>query len=180
MAGFRALSPNISVNTQSGQLRTELQNTFARLDGELQLAPYRIDQQTGPVGNTGAAETTLATKTIDVGTLAKQGSSILILAAGKTAANGNSKTIKLKFGSTTIFTITSAMNNVDWTLEAEVVRTGATAQITYAQFVASSLSTSQVGTAAIDLAAATTVSVTGTGVASSDVSFYYWKLILLT
>lgn len=181
MSGFRALSPNINVNTESGQLRTELQNTFARLDGELQLAPYRLDVQSGPVGNSGAVETTLSTKTIDVGTLSKQGSSILILAAGKTAVNANAKTIKLKFGGTTLFSIsTAALNNIDWTIEAEIVRTGAASQIYYVQFVASGLSTSTVGTASENLAVASSVVITGQGTSSSDVSFYYQKLLLLT
>lgn len=183
MAGFRALSPNINVNTQSGQLRTELQNTFARLDGELQLAPYRIATQVGPSSNSGSAETTLFTKTIDVGTLAKQNSSILIFACGTTNANGNNKTLKLKFGSTTILdTGAFAGNGISWTLQAEIVRNGAAAQAYYAQFFGSATLTSKisVGTATESLATAQTLKFTGTGVASGDISILYYKCLLLT
>lgn len=183
MAGFRALSPNINVNTQSGQLRTELQNTFARLDGELQLAPYRIATQVGPSSNTGSAETDLFSKTIDVGTLAKQNSSILIFACGTTNANGNNKTLKLKFGSTTILdTGAFAGNGISWTLQAEIVRNGAAAEAYYAQFFGSATLTSKisVGTTSESLASAVTLKFTGTGVSTGDISILYYKALLLT
>lgn len=182
MSGFRALSPNINVNTASGQLRTELQNTFARLDGSLQLAPYRIAAQVGPVGNTGAAETTLLTKTIDIGTLAKQNSSILIFACGNSAANANNKTLRLKFGSTTLATFGPvALNNGSWTLQAEIVRNGASAEAYWAQYLDSSgTQTVSTGTASVSLASAQSVSLTGQGTANSDITALYWKLLLLT
>lgn len=183
MSGFRSVSPNINVNTPSEQLRTELQNTFARLDGELQLAPYRISTQVGPVGNSGGAETDLLTKTIDVGTLAKQNSSILLFACGNTAANGNNKTLKLKFGSTTLFNSGAfAGNNISWTLQAEVVRNGAAAEVYWTQFFGSATLTSGIttGTATESLAISQILKLTGQGTASSDITALYWKLLLLT
>lgn len=183
MSGFRSISPNINANTESGQLRTELQNTFARLDGELQLAPYRIATQVGPSSNTGAAETDLFTKTIDVGTLAKQNSSILIFACGTTNANANNKTLKLKFGSTTVLdTGAFAGNGISWTLQAEIVRNGAAAQVYWAQFLGSATLTSKinVGTATESLASAVTLKFTGTGTATGDISISYFKALLLT
>lgn len=183
MSGFRALSPNINVNTESGQLRTELQNTFARLDGTLQLAPYRIAAQVGPVGSTGAAETTLLTMNVTIGTLAKQNSSLLIFACGNTAANGNNKTLKLKFGSTTLFESGAfAGNNISWTFQAELVRNGAAAQAYWAQFFGSATLTSKisVGTATESLASNQALSLTGTGTANSDITALYWKILLLT
>lgn len=183
MPGFRALSPNINVNTESGQLRTELQNTFARLDGTLQLAPYRIATQVGPVGNTGSSETDLLTTNIVIGTLAKQNSSILIFACGNTAANANNKTLKLYLGSTELFTTGAfAGNNISWTLQAEIVRNGASAQAYWTQFFGSATLTSKVttGTATVSLASNQTLKLTGTGTASSDITALYWKVILLT
>lgn len=183
MAGFRALSPNINVNTDSGQLRTELQNTFARLDGTLQLAPYRIAAQVGPSSNTGSAETTLFNYTVDVGTLSKQNSSILIFACGNTAANGNNKTLKLKFGSTTLFdTAAFAGNNISWTLQGEIVRNGAAAQVFWGQFLGSATLTSKIitTTATESLATSKTLSFTGQGTATGDISVLYYKALLLT
>lgn len=183
MSGFRSITPSINVNTASGQLRTELLNTFTRLDGQLVNAPYRLFNFNGPVLSTGAAESTLLTSNVDVGTLSKQGSSILIFACGTTAANANNKTIKLYFGTTEIFTTGAfAGNGISWTLQAEIVRNGATAQITWGQFFGSATLTSkiQVGTAAVNLATIQSVSLTGTGTATGDVSALCWKGTLLT
>lgn len=182
MSGFRALSPNINVNTESGQLRTELQNTFARLDGELQLAPYRIATQVGPVANSGAAETDLLTTNVVIGTLAKQNSSILMFICGNTAANGNNKTLKLKFGSTTLATFGPyALNDGSWTIQAELVRNGASAEAFWAQYFDSAGNMDvAVGTATVSLASNQSLTVTGTGTASSDVTALYWKNLLLT
>lgn len=182
MAGFRAITPNINVNTESGQLRTELLNTFTRLDGQLALAPYRLSVDTGPIGNTAGVETQLAGVTVTFGTLNKSGSSILIFASGKTAANANNKTIRLKFGSTEIFTTgAQAFNNVDWTLQAELVRIGATTEVAWAQFFATATLTQKVSTttASVDLAQNQTLEVTGEGSGSGDVLLYYMKTILL-
>lgn len=183
MPGFRSITPSINVNTASGQLRTELLNTFSRLDGQLALAPYRVATFNGPVLSSAGAETTLLTTNIDVGTLSKQGSSLLIFAAGTTGANANNKTIKLYFGSTVIFDSGAfAGNAVSWTLQAEVVRNGATAQITWAQFFGSATLTSkiQVGTASVNLAAQTSVTLTGNGTATGDVQAYTWRILLLS
>lgn len=183
MSGFRAITPSINVNTQSGQLRTELLNTFTRLDGLLINAPYKVFSFNGPVLSTGATETDLLTTNIDVGTLAKQSSSILLFACGTTGANANNKTIKLYFGSTEIFTTGAfAGNDIDWTLQAEIVRNGATAQITWAQFFGSATLTSkiQAGTATVNLAEIQPITLTGTGTATGDVTALYWKGTLLT
>lgn len=183
MSGFRSITPSINVNTESGQLRTELLNTFTRLDGLLANAPYRAATFNGPVLSTGATESELLTTNIDVGTLSKQGSSLLIFACGKTASNANNKTIKLYFGSTVIFDSGAfAGNDVSWTLQAEIVRSGASAQITWAQFFGSATLTSkiQVGTATVNLATQQEISLTGTGTTTGDVTAYYWKILLLT
>ena len=180
---FRSITPNINVNTESGQLRTELSNTFARLDGDLQYAPYRLDFDIGPVTNTAGTETTILNTSVPVNTLSKTGSSLLIYACGKTAANANVKTIKLYFGSTVLFTTTAvAMNNADWTLQAEIVRTGASNQTAWVQFFSSNTLTQsiKVTTSTESLAVNQTVKITGEGAGAADVSGYYWKIILLT
>lgn len=182
MAGFRSITPNINVNTESGQLRTELSNTFIRLDGQLALAPYRLSVDTGPIGNGAGVETQLGGTTVTFGTLNKSGSSILIYAAGKTGANANNKTIRLKFGNSEIFTTgAQAFNNVDWTLQAELVRIGSTTEVSWAQFFATATLTQKVTTTtlSVDLAQNQTLEITGEGTSSSDVLLYYMKTILL-
>lgn len=183
MAGFRSITPSISVNTESGQLRTELLNTFTRLDGQLSLAPYRLDVTSGTSGNSAGAETTLDSATVSVGTLAKSGSSIIVYACGKTAANANVKTIKLKFGTTELFTTGAvALNNADWTLQAEIVRTSSITQVAWIQFFSAAPLAQKVtvATASVDLAQNQTITITGEGARASDVLLYYTKSILLT
>lgn len=183
MAGFRSITPAINVNTESGPLRTELLNTFTRLDGQLSTVPFRVYTTNGPVTSSGASETDLFTTNVDVGTLSKVGSSLLLFACGTTAANSNNKTIKLYFGTTEIFTTGAfAGNDIDWTLQAEIVRNGATSQITWAQFFGSATLTSkiQVGTASVNLATQQEITLTGTGSTTGDISFLYTKVILLT
>lgn len=181
MSGFRSITPNININTQSGQLRTELLNTFSRLDGQLGQAPYRLATQNGPVGNTGSGETDLMSTTINYGTLTQLGASIVISACGTTAANANNKTFKLKLGSTTIFTSGAiAMNNKDWTFQGEIVYNGGSSQINWGKFTydgASSIVDTNTTTEA--LANSVTLKFTGLGTATDDISIYYYKAILV-
>lgn len=183
MAGFRSITPSINVNTESGQLRTELLNTFTRLDGQLSLVPFKLGTFSGPVGNDAGVQSTLSSTTVSQGTLAKSESSILIFACGKTAANANTKTIRLKFGTTEIFTTGAvALNGVDWTIQAEIVRTSDVTQIAWIQFFATSTLTQKitVTTASVDLAQNQSISITGEGAGASDVLLYYTKSLLLT
>lgn len=182
MTGFSSITPSINVNTGSGQLRTELLNTFSRLDGQLQLAPYRLATQNGPVGNTGAAETDLMQFQLNFNTLGNIGKSIQILAAGKTAANANNKTFKLKLGATTLFTSGAiALNNKDWTFQGEIVSNGSTSQIIWGQFTSNGAATIvNTTTASENLGTNLVIKFTGQGTASDDISLYYYKACLLT
>lgn len=181
MAGFRSITPNININTESGQLRTELQNTFARLDGQLNYAPYRFAAQNGPVSCTGSAETDLMSTTINYGTFNKTSQSMLIFACGQTAANANNKTLKFYLGSSLIFNSGAiAMNNVDWTLQAEIIFGGGTSQITWAQFCRNNASPLvDTNTLTENFANNLTMKFTGQGSATGDISIYYYKAILI-
>lgn len=181
MPGFSSITPNINVNTESSQLRTELLNTFSRLDGQLSFAPFRLFTASGPIGNSAGVETTLLSVTLSFNTLQLTGQSLIIHAAGTTAANGNSKTIKLVLGSTTLFTITStSLNGTDWVIQAEIVCNGATSEITYVAFTAAGLSTSTVLTTPTEsLGTDLILKITGNGAGGSDVTGTYWKGILV-
>ena len=74
-------------------------------------------------------EKTLITYSLPANRLGVNGQAVRITAWGSTAATGNTKTIRLKFGATTIRAIgPSAINGLDWRIDSLVVRTGATAQ----------------------------------------------------
>ncbi len=81
------------------------------------------------VGNVGAGEDTLYTTTIGGNTLNVDGEAIRVKAWGKTAANANTKTVKIKFGGTTIVDTTAiAANNKDWLIDVIIGRIGASSQ----------------------------------------------------
>lgn len=181
MAGFRSITPSISINTESGQLRTELLNTFSRLDGQLSQAPYRIATQNGPVGNTGTGETALMQFTLNQGTLTQIGASILIFACGTTNANANNKTFSLYLGNTVLFTSGAiSLNNKDWTFQGEVVFNGGSSQISWGQFTANGNATIvETNTSTESLAVNKNLTFTGTGGATDDISIYYYKATLI-
>lgn len=178
---FRSLTPNINQNTPSGQLRTELLNTFARLDGELSLAPYRIVTQSGPVGNVGSAETDLMSTVINQGTMTLTGQSLLIHAFGTTNANANNKTLKLVLGSTTLFTSGAiALNDKDWTFWGEVVFNGGSAQLSSGEFTSNgAAAVVDTNTGTESWASNLTLKLTGTGTATDDIAVTFWKVLLL-
>jgi hypothetical protein len=75
------------------------------------------------------SEQNLATATLTGGVLAVNGDAVEIIASGITAANTNTKILKLYFGSQILVTTaTAAANNKDWVLRGTVVRTGAATQ----------------------------------------------------
>jgi hypothetical protein len=73
-------------------------------------------------------EDTLATFSLPANTFATTGEMLRIRAWGKTAANGDNKTMKLYFGASVVTTPTAATNNKGWFLQLEVIRSGASTQ----------------------------------------------------
>lgn len=181
MSGYRSIVPSINVNTSSGALRTELQNTFARLDGQLQSAPYRIATQNGPVGNDAGSETDLMTFQLNFNTLTETGQSLRITGAGKTGANANNKRFKIKLGSTTIFDSGSvAWNDKDFQFYCEIVCNGSASQINTTQFIADgSAVIVTTDTSSEDLGTNLDIVFTGEGTSASDVSLYFYKAVLI-
>ncbi len=84
-------------------------------------------------GNTSTTETTLGSYTIAANSMpAASGKTVRVIAWGKTAANGNNKTIYLKFGATTVATLAiAATNDKDWVLEAIIIQGATGAQTSY-------------------------------------------------
>lgn len=72
-------------------------------------------------------ETTLGTYTMPANTL-DINSKIKIKAFGYFASNGNTKTVRLKFGSTTIGTLAGSFNGTPWEIDAETLPVSGTSQ----------------------------------------------------
>ena len=84
---------------------------------------------TTSVGNVGVGEDTLITHLVLAASLVTTGSYLEISAWGTVAANANNKTIKLKFGTTTLVDTTAvAANSGSWYITAKIVRVTATSQ----------------------------------------------------
>lgn len=94
--------------------------------GELKGAGMVYSNYTS-TGNVTTGNTVLGTYTITANSMpADSGKTIRMIAWGKTAANGNNKTITLEFGGTTVAThALAATNDKDWVLEATIIQ-GAT------------------------------------------------------
>lgn len=108
------------------------------------------------VGNVGAGEDPLISQAIAANVLAVDGDRLVGEFSGTFAANGNTKRLKLHFGSTVVWDMTAAYapNNHIWVVRFTIVRTTATTQNVYATF------TSSIGATLTTAAGVTTASET--------------------
>lgn len=83
-----------------------------------------------PVSNVSTTETDLMTYTLPAGWMSANGMGIRVSAFGTTAANGNSKTVRLYFGASVV-AIQAAITSSGsaWHTTMIVLRTGATTQV---------------------------------------------------
>jgi len=96
----------------------------------------KVDTTT--TGNVGGGEDTLITYTIPAGQLAVNGDRIKFDVWGSTAANANTKDIKVYYGSTVIYDSTAiVLNGISWRCHGTIVRTGAATQTATAEFTIS-------------------------------------------
>ena len=146
----------------------------------------RLNVNTTAVGNVGAGEDDLITYSLPAATLGVDGMGVRVTAAGSFAANANNKLVKMYFGSTSLTTwATAPYNNVKWRYVAEIIRTGAGAQIASSQFVSTGGSGGhttfpdhvRVGTTtpAETLSGAVTIKCTGEATSNDDIQ----QLLLL-
>lgn len=134
-------------------------------------ASGKANVNTTAVGNVGAGEDDLMTYSLPANSFNTNGKLVKITAWGTVAANGNTKTIKLKFGATIIRQIgPSAMNGLDWRIDAVVIRTGVATQDAMAtEFLDTSVFDTTISTPAETLSGAVVIKVTGEGVANDDI-----------
>jgi hypothetical protein len=105
--------------------------------------------------------------------LSANAKAVRILAFGRTAANGNTKTIKLYFGGTVVASRSGAFNGQDWFLSATVIRTSASAQLAIGQGSVNSDDRNTRSTPAGDTTTALTIKMTGQNgtAAANDIIF---------
>ena len=92
--------------------------------------PTLIFSNTTDVGtDANETEKDLISYTMPANKLVGNGHKLKIIASGTTPATGNTKQIRLKFGSATILDTTAIVSNLkDWKIEGEVIRTGSATQ----------------------------------------------------
>jgi hypothetical protein len=89
--------------------------------------PLSLFTSTTSVANVGTAETDLITYSLPGGTLSVNNQKVRITAWGGTAANANTKTIKIYFGAVALRSFATTSQG-SWIASGLVVRTGASAQ----------------------------------------------------
>lgn len=136
-----------------------------------------LTTDTTQTGNITTGEDTLQTYSLPAGTLSVNGYSTFLKVVGTIANNANAKRIRVKFGATTIFDTgaagIAASNAMDWSIEAQIIRTGAATQkcIVTAVFGVALVGVPSVDytTAAETLSGAVTILVTGEATNTNDI-----------
>lgn len=135
-------------------------------------------QSVTTVGSVGSGETTLNSFSISANVLVLNGERLTGYFVGSTAANGNNKRFRLKFGSATILDTgaSSAPNAQNWRIDVTVARTGAATQKVTAMMTAGangSFATPAVtmsnGLTTETLSGAVTLALTGQGTSDNDI-----------
>lgn len=162
---------------------TFFQSVWRAIRGDLGLSlGGMLSVNTISVSNSFAAETDLITYSLPQNTLTNNGDVLEIDAWGVYAANANNKTVKLYFGSQTLFTTGAiAANDGTWSLKAKIIRKTDTTQEIVSEILSSngSVSDSATRTAGTqDLTTALTIKCTGQGASGSDITQYALKINL--
>lgn len=131
-----------------------------------------LDVETTSVGNVGTGEDVLYTYTLPADTLNTNGEFIRGRISGIVANNANVKTLKLKFGGTTFLTrgTTTPTIGQGYTIDWEVIRTGATTQICNATFSGSDgTASAYYSTAGETLSGTVAITLTGEATSNDDI-----------
>ena len=135
-----------------------------------------FDSITAAVANSGAGETTVWTKSLPANSLNVDGKCMRVVVWGDVAAVATTKTLRFKFGATTVTVVTDSFNNgaYQWTAQVFLTRrTGTTQEIgSMLSFdpAAGVTNTNTNSTAAETLSGAVTVIVTVQATNTSDIT----------
>lgn len=127
-AGFRLIDGSVLNKLFSGQIATS--PAIAAGNGGASASPEGVlSVNLTSTGNTAdTTEDTLLSYSVPANTLSATGKGVRIKAWGTFAANADTKTVKLYFGSEVIATPTAASNGTNWSLDLLVFKTGASTQ----------------------------------------------------
>lgn len=124
--------------TATGTITATEPATYVRRVGVADSTTSLILDNTGPqtlisnftaVGNVGAGEDNLMSNILPANSLSYNGKTVRVTAFGYTAANANTKTIKVYFGSTTVLSTGAVgFNNAGWTVQMNVIRSNSSNQ----------------------------------------------------
>ncbi len=122
--------------------------------------------------NSGTGETTLSSYSLPANVLSVNGKTVRVTFWGTFAANGHTKTLKVKFGATSYTLVSSGVNGGGWEASMTITRTGATAQKGVAKGVAAANRAQTVVSSPTEtLSGAITILTTGqSGTGSNDVT----------
>lgn len=120
------------------------------------------------VGNVTGGEDDLMSFSLPANTLSRNGQSIEIDAVGSAANNANVKTLKLKFGSTSVTVFGTTEGNTGWRVLARVIRLTASTQVLHVQgFIGTNVTVGSYAAPTEDLTGAVTIKLTGQSDASA-------------
>jgi hypothetical protein len=136
-----------------------------------------LNVNTTSQATTGTVEEVLATYTLPANTLSANGKGVRITAWGTTAANGNAKTTRIRFGGiggTIVATVAGSSSGSAVVLSCVIARTGAATQtsVSLTQLMASSTNSVTVAAPTQTLSGTVDIVVTGTTATSAgDLTF---------
>lgn len=135
-------------------------------------------------GNTTNAETDLVTTTLIASLLGTNLDALEFTAAGTFAAVANTKQLKLKFGATVLDfgAIAATGTAASWTINGQVIRTGATTQRIFATLITdfpAQQSLAKYSTASETLSGTIVLKITGTGTSTNDMTCEMFKTTFL-
>ena len=127
-------------------------------------------------GSVGANETVLASYIMEAGSILEDDGDILkIRLFGKTAANGNNKTLKVYLGATTLYTSGAvAANNKDWEVDIVIQRASRSLQRIAVTGSYNATSIISVNTTTELLTTNLVIKATGTATTTNDIQLYGW------
>lgn len=130
-----------------------------------------IHTNTTTTGNVGAGEDTLFTYSVPAATLNTNKESIIATVAGFFGASANNKTLKVKFGATTIFDSGALPLTLlsSWIAKIEIIRTGAATQKCNVTLSFASATMANYTTSSETLSGAVNLVVTGEGTSDNDI-----------
>jgi hypothetical protein len=130
---------------------------------------------TAATGNVGTGQDDIAVYSVPANTLAANNQSLWFEACGTLAANGNSKEIRVHFGTSGTSQIADypvTINNAQWVIRGRIWRTGAATQKAYATILGFNLGASDgrlVTTLNQTLSGAVSLRITGEAVSNNDI-----------